>query len=151
MSETRTNPAIEPVVKTITVAWPVERAFRRFTGEIGAWWPLESHSVGGEQARTCAIEPREGGRLYEVGEDGSEHAWGTVTRWEPPRRVAFTWHPGRDPETRQEVEVTFDPVDDGTRVQVVHTGWERLGEKAAETREAYGPGWEFVLGRFAGA
>lgn len=151
MSEARTNPALEPVVKTITVPWPVERAFRRFTEEIAAWWPLATHSVGQSEARTCALEPREGGRLYETGDDGSEHAWGTVTRWDPPRAVAFTWHPGRAPETHQEVEVTFDPVEDGTRVRVVHTGWERLGEKAAETREGYVDGWEFVLGRYAEA
>ena len=30
-----------------------------------------------------------------------------VTAWDPPRRVAFTWHPGQSPETSQDVEVTF--------------------------------------------
>lgn len=149
MSERRTDESVEPVVKEITVGWPVDRAFERFTAEIGRWWPLGSHSVGQERARTCAFEPRAGGRLYETTGDGSEHVWGHVTIWDPPRRVAFTWHPGRDADTRQEVEVAFDPVDGETRVRLVHAGWERLGEEAEETRARYVPGWDFVLDRYA--
>lgn len=149
MSEARTRPVIEPVVKTITVPWSPERAFARFTEEIGSWWPLETHSVGRSKAVACAFEPRRGGRLYETSEDGSEHVWGNVTVWEPPRRVAFTWHPGRDPETKQVVDVTFEPAGDGARVRLVHAGWERLGDEARRTRDAYVPGWNHVLEQYS--
>lgn len=147
MSEAETR--VPPVERSIQVPWGPDIAFHRFTERIDEWWPLETHACDPVKAVTCAVEPRVGGRLYETTRDGEEHLWGTITAWDPPRRLAFTWHPGRPDTTRQDVEITFTPERGGTRVAVFHTGWERLGENAEETREQYGPGWEFVLARYS--
>ncbi|MDX1624718.1 MAG: SRPBCC domain-containing protein [Gemmatimonadota bacterium] len=147
MSEAETR--VPPVERSIQVPWDPDIAFHRFTERIDEWWPLETHACDPVKAVTCAVEPRVGGRLYETTRDGEEHLWGTITAWDPPRRLAFTWHPGRPDATRQDVEITFTPERGGTRVAVFHTGWERLGENAEETREQYGPGWEFVLARYS--
>lgn len=140
--------AIEPVRKAVRV--PVRRraAFHRFTAEIETWWPRSTHSVSGEECSGVVMEERSGGRVYEVADDGREIEWGVVTAWDPPERVAFTWHPGRDSGTSQEVEVTFEDAEGGTRVTLVHTGWERLGEGAAEARDQYVGGWDQVLGLY---
>lgn len=138
--------------KSVEVGAPPERAFHLFTEGMATWWPLRSHSVGEERAETVVLEPGIGGRIVERTLDGDEHVWGTVTAWEPPGRVAFTWHPGRTPETAQDVEVRFEPSGTGTRVELVHTGWERLGEAAPAQLENYDGGWDFVVGeRFAAA
>lgn len=52
---------------------------------------------------------------------------GEVRVWEPPVRVVFEMR-GRDfkPDERTEVEVRFEPTQDGTRVTVHHTGWDPL-------------------------
>lgn len=142
---------IEPVVKEIWVGAGVEDAFRRFTGEIADWWPTEQHSVSGEACRDVRFEGSVGGRILEEADDGQVHPWGTVTAWEPPGRVVFTWHPGREPDTAQSVEVEFSAQDGGTRVRLTHTGWERFGDSAAEMRGEYDTGWTFVLSRYAGA
>ena len=42
--------ALPPLVKSVVVAAAQERAFELFTAEIGQWWPLLTHSVGGESA-----------------------------------------------------------------------------------------------------
>jgi uncharacterized protein YndB with AHSA1/START domain len=96
------------------------------------------------------FQGRVGGRVFETAPDGTEHLWGTVTEWDPPRRVAFTWHPGRPVDSRQEVEVTFQPAGQGSRVDLVHSGWEHLGEQAVGMRAGYDTGWDFVLGRYTG-
>jgi uncharacterized protein YndB with AHSA1/START domain len=138
--------------KTIEVAAAPDRAFRLFTEGMAGWWPVRTHSVGEDRAETVIFEPGVGGRIYERTLDGDEHVWGTVTAWEPPGRVVFTWHPGRGPDTEQDVEVRFEPSGTGTRVELVHTGWERLGDRAAAVRENYDGGWDIVLGeRFAAA
>ncbi len=140
------------VRKSVTVKATPERAFEVFTAGVATWWPLEQYSIGEEQATTVEIEPRVGGRFYETTAKGDEHDWGTVTGWDPPTRFATTWHPGNDPETAQDLEVTFTPVDGGTRVDLAHTGWERRGEQALEAMKGYDEGWDAVLGeRYAGA
>ena len=141
--------AYTPVRKVLTVKAPPDQAFRRFTAEMGSWWPLRSHSVGQADAESVTMEGRVGGRIVEHIRGGRESCWGTITAWDPPRRVAFTWHPGRPPETAQEVEVRFTGVDAGTRVELEHGGFERLGRRARTARRGYPLGWEYVLGLYA--
>jgi uncharacterized protein YndB with AHSA1/START domain len=91
-----------------------------------------------------------GGRIYEhAGDRVCE--WGRVVAWQPPHRVVLSWHPGREPSTAQEVEVTFETDPGGTRVRLVHRGWEALGRAAMETRKSYESGWVGVLAEFAAA
>jgi hypothetical protein len=132
----------------VFVSLPVQAAFELFTAGIGQWWPLLSHSVGKDQAETCIMEGRVGGRIYEVLKDKRQFDWGQVLIWEPPNQVAFTWHPGRQPDTAQHVKVTFHPVDGGARVELVHAGWEALGENAGASWENYDTGWDYVLGKY---
>jgi uncharacterized protein YndB with AHSA1/START domain len=131
--------------KTVTVNAPVDKAFRVFTDEIATWWPLEGHSVSDTEAETVVIEGRVGGRMFERSTAGEEIVWGTVQAWEPPNRFATTWHPGRDEETAQEVEVRFVAEGERTRVELEHRGWERLGDEAITKARMYDQGWEAVL------
>jgi ABC-type glycerol-3-phosphate transport system substrate-binding protein len=62
----------------------------------------------------------------------------------------MTWHPGRGEETAQELAVAFTAESNGTRVDVVHTGWERAGD-AAVRMASYDTGWDTVLDVFADA
>ncbi len=140
---------IEPVVKEIWVKAGVDDAFRRFTDGISGWWPTGTHSVSGERCQEVRFEGHVGGHIFEEASDGAMHRWGSVLAWEPPRRVAFTWHPGRGPDSAQTVEVEFSSERGGTRLRLTHTGWERFGEGAAEMREDYDTGWTLVFSGYA--
>jgi uncharacterized protein YndB with AHSA1/START domain len=141
--------AAEVVIrKSIEVAVPVETAFRVFTEQAGSWWPLATKSVGHEEAEDLVFEPRAGGRVHERLRSGEEHKWGEILAWEPPERLIFTWHPGREQETSQEVEIRFSPSGEGTRLELEHRRWERLVATADEIPEHYGSGWDEVLERF---
>lgn len=148
MTNQSLNVEITPVEKTVQVPLSAEDAFQLFTQGLDTWWPLKTHSMGEEAAETAVFERRAGGRIYEIQKDGTRVEWGTVTAWEPPKRVVFTWHPGRGSETAQEVEVRFSKQGDDTQVQLIHRGWERLGEKGKDTRENYNQGWDTVLGSY---
>ena len=143
--------ALAPIEIDLVVPCDPARAFDYFTRDIAAWWPLASHSCAGAEAASVAFEPRAGGALVETTRDGATHRWGTVSAWEPGGRVAFSWHPGRDPSTAQAVEVRFRAHPSGTRVTLVHGGWEALGERAAETRGNYTGGWRVVFTERYGA
>ena len=83
--------------------------------------------------------------MYEIQKDGTEAPWGTVLVWEPPHRFMMSWHPGRDENTAQELEVRFKSEGEGTRLELIHRGWEILGDMAEETRIGYDSGWDNVL------
>jgi uncharacterized protein YndB with AHSA1/START domain len=135
---------VPPVVKTVIVRAAPERAFALFT-DIGRWWPLARAHTGPDPA-DCALERRVGGRIYERSADGRETAWGTVLAYEPPHRLAFSWIVGDlSPEQAQSVEIRFTPEADGTRVELAHSGWEKLGDAAAARRERYDRGWVLVF------
>jgi uncharacterized protein YndB with AHSA1/START domain len=129
--------------KTIELDAPVVRAFEVWTGHVGRWWPLAEHSVGKADATGCFIEPGIGGRLYETTRSGDEHVWGTVAVWEPPRRLAYSWHPQVDLSERTMVLVMFTPLGPRrTRLTLTHTGWQPGQE---ERRSGYHRGWDGVL------
>jgi uncharacterized protein YndB with AHSA1/START domain len=132
--------------KSVTVKCTPEHAFQVFTAEMETWWPLATHSVTEKEAKSLRVEEGEGGRIVEVGPESEEHVWGTITTWDPPARLVFTWHPGRGAETAQEVDVRFLPDGDSTRVELAHRGWEALGDDAPKMFESYDKGWDFVLG-----
>jgi uncharacterized protein YndB with AHSA1/START domain len=138
---------IEPVRKSVDVGCAPAEAFRIFTEEIDSWWPLATHSVD-QAGASCFFEGREGGSIYETHSDGSIHLWGTVTVWLPPEKLVFSWHPGRDASTAQEVELRFVATNGGTRVELEHRGWEILGDKAQQVRAGYETGWVPVLDRY---
>ncbi len=136
--------ALGPLTKTVRVAVARDRAFELFTARIGAWWPLATHSVGGATSRGLVLERRRGGRLVELLADGSTADWGQVTAWEPPARVALTWHPGTPPEEATRVEVSFTSDGPGTLVTLVHSGWESRPD-GTHARGGYETGWDSVL------
>jgi uncharacterized protein YndB with AHSA1/START domain len=137
-----TQTPIETIRKSVTVALPRSRAFVVFTDDISTWWPLESHSYGGEKATMAVFEGREGGRVYEVQSDGTEADWATVTEWDPPNGFTLDWK-----ICPSEVEVRFIEQNGSTRVELEHRGWERAGEGAEAMRDNYAGGWDFVLGK----
>lgn len=137
-----------PVRCSVTVEAPVETAFRVFTEELGTWWPLRRHSVDPGLAEEAVLEPRLGGAVYERWADGRRN-WGEVLVWEPPHRLVFSWHPGREAAEATEVEVRFAVDGRRTLVELEHRGWEVLQERAADVRAGYEEGWPGVLELYA--
>jgi uncharacterized protein YndB with AHSA1/START domain len=153
-----TEQATANVVRhSVTVPIDPDGAFRLFTEEIGTWWPSDSHKLS-EGPITEVFEPREGGRWYELAEDGGQCTIGTVLVWEPPARFVLAWQltpewehePDLDRATQ--VEVTFVPEPDrGTRVTLEHRGFESYGEPGGGMRDSVGSegGWPGLVHRYA--
>lgn len=142
--------AFAPIRKSIVVNAPPELAFRRFTAEMGTWWPLPSHSVGQRDAETVTMEAWVGGRIVEKIRGGRESVWGSITAWDPPHRVAFTWHPGHTEAEAMDVEVRFAAEGERTRVELEHRGFEKLPTALAKkAHRGYPMGWDYVLGIYA--
>ena len=145
------------VKKSVVVNVPIAHAFEVFTKRFDLWWP-RAHHIGKVDMKEAIIEPREGGRWYEKGVDGSECDWGKVLAWMPPNKVALSWHLqgdftyNADPAHASRVEVTFTEEAGRTRVELVHSGIERAldGERLRDSVNAEG-GWATLLDLFAKA
>ncbi len=150
-----TKTVVPPVHASVTIARRPDDVFQVFTRGMTQWWPLHTHSVaadtfeGKARAEKVVFEGRVGGRIYERMDDGREVDWGQVLVWEPPHRVVFSWKPNLDPAPPTEVEVKFIPEGSGTRVDLQHRGWERLGEEGLRKRQVYETGWPGVIDVFA--
>jgi uncharacterized protein YndB with AHSA1/START domain len=148
----------EPVRKHVRVPLSVDDTFRLFVEDIDRWWPVEVFSRAaddqygdGVTVKRVVLEPRRGGRLYELTSEGVEGSWAEVLVYEPPSRIVLAWKPNDRDEPPTEVEVRFGPDRDGTLVNLEHRGWEWLGERAEEARSGHDGGWQIPLDRFAAA
>jgi uncharacterized protein YndB with AHSA1/START domain len=145
------------VRRQIVVDAPIAKAFATFTERLVDFKPPE-HNLLGAPITTTTFEPRVGGHIYDVAEDGSECRWARVLAYEPPVRVVFSWDISpswqleADPAKASEVEVRFvAETPDRTRVELEHRNLERHGpgwegvQEAVEGEE----GWPLYLARYA--
>jgi len=132
--------ATEAIRKTVLVDFAPAEAFELFTAKLASWWPVRTHSYGGERVTDVILEPHVGGRLYEITDDG-EQEWGKVLAWDPPNGFLLDWQIGEASGT--EVEVRFSPEGPGSRVELEHRGFS-----SGDPRERYAGGWDAVLAPF---
>lgn len=91
-------------------------------------------------------EPRVGGQItFDVRHDeGQFHMFGEVVTFDPPRELAFTWTEqkvGEEPwPVATLVTLTLNAENGGTRVKLVHSGFERLPDARSQF-EGYVEGW----------
>ena len=136
----------EPIVISVDLTVPPASAYSAFTAHFADWWPVATHSLSRGETTRCRFEARVGGAVDEQAPDGTRHVWGEVQAVEKDRSIRFSWHPGREPESAQWVEVAFLPAAGGSRVTLTHGGWEALGEIAPLLHREYVTGWQNVLG-----
>jgi uncharacterized protein YndB with AHSA1/START domain len=122
-----------PIVRSVDIATTPERLFPLLVEpeSLQQWWP-----------DVAELEPRVGGRVRMEFRGGESVVTGEVTRFEPPRAVAFTWVRGERPDVSTHVELTVTELDrERCRVEVVHSGWEQV----PEMRSMHDAGWSHFL------
>lgn len=124
-----------PIRKSMVVKADQQRAFSVFTRRMHAWSPTVQSLLGDRV--DIVLEPRSGGRWYEVSSQGKEADWGKVIEWEPPGRLLLGWQLDADfrydPGLITEVEVLFRAEGPAmTRIELEHRNLDRFGSRAAD-------------------
>jgi uncharacterized protein YndB with AHSA1/START domain len=140
---------------SVMVDVPLDVAFEVFTQEVDLWWRKGPRfRAMGRTPGVLHFEGKVGGRLFESSGQGSEATtvvMGTVTAWEPPRRLAFEWRNSTfAPHERTFVEVRFEGVRGKTEVTIEHTGWKALRPDHPARHGQVGSAFVASLGRFWG-
>lgn len=134
------------IKKTLRVAVPVELAFVAFTEHVDAWWPPGHRKF---EASTLQFEAWVGGRFFETAGSGDHALLGEVLRWEPPRRLTYSWWPGAGAGPT-EVDVQFVSEGDSTLIEVTHSEADSgIGADWPKRVQRFLRGWDSVLASFA--
>lgn len=157
MNSSHTQVSGATVREAVVVQAPIERAFKVFTEDFGAFKPREHNLLAADIAETV-FEPYAGGYLYDRGVDGSECRWARVLVFEPPHRVVISWDISprwqleTDVQRTSEVEVRFRAESPTlTRVELEHRNLDRHRDGWPELRDgiAGDQGWPLYLRRYA--
>ena len=141
---------LDPIIKTIEVPCSQEKAFGVFVSEMGSWWPLDKRSMSlmksGKPAKSLRIEPKQGGKIVEIGHDDTEHLWGTIKSYDPHDSISMDFHMGMPAESASLVEVQFTALEnERTRVELTQSNWEVFGEMAEMMRGGYDSDWVIIF------
>ena len=141
---------LDPIIKTLEGPCSQEKAFGVFVGEMGSWWPLDKRSMsmmhGGKPAKSLRVDPKQDGKIVEIGHDDTEHHWGTITSYDPHDTISMDFHMGMPPDSASLVEVRFTALEgERTRVELTQSNWEAFGDMAEMMRGGYGSGWVIIF------
>jgi uncharacterized protein YndB with AHSA1/START domain len=126
---------------TTTIKVPRERVF-------DAWLTTDRMArflcAGDTQVASVEVDPRVGGafRIVMANAKGSYDHRGRYVEIERPVRLRFTWASAATNGNDTEVTVTFEDIEDGTRVTLVHVSLPDA--PAAERHER---GWLSILAK----
>lgn len=95
-----------------------------------------THAYARPHVNSC--RPFAGGRIYELSPDGTEHEWGEICVWDPPRRVEYWWHIFLDRDMATMVSISFTPSELGTSVRLENSGFEVFGDGVQSGRSGSG-------------
>jgi len=133
------------VRRSIEINAPPERVWEEFTSaeRMRLWFLVDR----------LEYEPRVGGK-FEVERGGPDHPkhkvrfvfGGEVLVYDPPREFTYSmaWVPPQWPDVTY-VTIRLTPMEGGrTRVELIHYGFEQLGEQGRETYEGFEGGWDLT-------
>jgi uncharacterized protein YndB with AHSA1/START domain len=122
-----------------------ERIFRALTTEEQSeWW-----GQGEYRTHDYVIDLRPGGRWSckaTSPKGDTSTVGGEYITIDPPKVLEYTWEPSWDNFAKSRVRIELEPRGSGTRLTLVHTGFEGR-EQMAENHKT---GWTRVLGWLSG-
>ena len=136
---------IAPIKITQTIKASPARCFELFANHVGEWWP-KGQTLSKGDYKKLIIEPKAGGRWYEVDSNDKTIQWGEVLAWEPPHRLVLIWRLNTsfayDPTLHSEVELTFKDAGAGkTTMTLEHRDLEKLGKEPEKFIAMLDAGW----------
>lgn len=128
------------IERELELSHPLERVWRALTTAEG---------LAGWFGSRAEIDLRPGGRLWMRWERYDIEAEATVTVVEPPQRFGFQWGidhlPPGDPH-RNDVVFTLTATDQGTRLHLVESGFDKVAEPAGQAAyQDNTEGWDSEL------
>jgi Activator of Hsp90 ATPase homolog 1-like protein len=135
---------LDPIVHEYDLRCSAEQAFDVYAYRIAEWWHPD-YTANPETLESVIIEPRVGGRVLATRTVEGDFTWGSVTVWEPARRLVYTSTLAQSSAHPSEINVRFHPHEDGCQVHFEHGGWNHSN---VSDRGKFSD-WPLILDRYA--
>jgi len=138
------------VRRSILIDAAAERVWREFETfeRMSAWWGAmrDPPKLGAPNGmKLIMYEPQAGGMvLMEIIDDGTPYRFGgRINVFDAPRELTFEndWIPNQGWQAPTYITLRLTPVLDGTLVELMHHGFERVGGDVATEHAGYEGGW----------
>lgn len=129
------------IEQEVTIAASPERVFEALTSEVAAWWGTPY--LYSEAAQNVILEPKLGGRFYEVWGNNEGELYAIVTGIKRAERLELTGPMGMDGAVQGFISIHLEPKETATLIRFSH---QAIGAVTAETQANYGQGWQDLLG-----
>jgi len=148
MTTTMVTSQQDALITEIEIGAPRERVFQALIDpqQVMRWWTSEQCQIG-----SFTMDPRLGGRWtystkhsdLSVNGVNQFSCDGEVLEYDPPRLLSYTWIANwhERPQQRTVVRWELEPIKNGTRLKVTHSGLADL----PVSRKDYADGWPGVL------
>jgi len=146
----RTEDSLLVVRRSIHIAASPERVWQEFSSfnRMNAWW---GHITGEPQAGTSkghwldTYEPHVDGQVtMAVNFNGARASYGgRIRSFDPQRELTFEndWIPNQGWRAPTYITLRLSPALAGTMVELLHHGFERIGDDASATHAGFEEGW----------
>ncbi len=120
---------------------PLATVWKCFLNDIAKWWSLANFAATGG---TMHLEPRAGGRLYEVATGGHELLWAHVIEILPGQRIFFHGAMGAPYASACVTlyQFNFESISTGTRLSIRD---EIIGNVDEKTHQSVTEGWTMLI------
>jgi uncharacterized protein YndB with AHSA1/START domain len=117
------------------------RVFEALTTQVASWWGAPY--LYSELAKDLILEPRIGGRFYEVWGDDDGRLWGIVTQIRRNEWLEITGSIGMDGAVQGVMCYELKAQGGGTVLSLTH---KAIGHITTKTRSGYAFGWKDLFG-----
>jgi Uncharacterized conserved protein len=124
----------------VTIAASSQVVFDALTKDIATWWGFPF--LKRKDAQTIVLEPKVGGRLYEVYGENEGALWGMVTAIKSGEELSLVGSMGMPEPTYGAVTFALEPQGNMTIIKFTHSAFGRISQ---ERKGCYTEGWKELL------
>jgi len=129
------------ITEQVMIKATPNRVYNAITNKIAAWWGAPYLYT--RLAKDLVLEPKLGGKFYEVWGIGQGRLWGTVTQIKKNEWIEITGTIGMKGAVQGNICFALEAKGHSTLLTLTH---HAIGQISEETRSGYVLGWKDLLG-----
>ncbi len=134
-------PKFISIAQDVKIDAPASKVFDALTENIAAWWGVPYYI--GDKPKDLILEPKVGGRFYEVWSSTEGSLWGVVSEIRKNERLEISGSIGMSGAVHGKLGFDLQTKGKSTMLKMTHSA---VGDVDEESRKNFSVGWKDLLG-----